>query len=122
MERAKVVRGLRIAFSTICVTIWATLAILWAWSYSAELMLNIPRSGDGVRFNSRHGNIEIGPKFSAPKLRWQVNIPYAIPVLVSAALAVPPWIRWRWKFSLRTLLITTTLIAAVLGLVVWAGR
>jgi hypothetical protein len=35
-------------------------------------------------------------------------------------IAVIPWLRWR--FSLRTLLIAMTLIAAVLGLIVWAAK
>ncbi len=45
-------------------------------------------------------------------------IPYWSLVLVTPLLAVAPWIRWR--FSLRTLLIATTLIAVVLGIVVWS--
>jgi hypothetical protein len=52
-----------------------------------------------------------------------VGIPYWFPVLLSAALAAAPWLPW-WskRFSLRTLLIATTLIAVVLGLIVWASR
>jgi hypothetical protein len=42
-----------------------------------------------------------------------------VPVLLSVVFAAVPWLRW--KFSLRTLLITTTLIAVLLGLVVWAS-
>ena len=38
-------------------------------------------------------------------------------LVVLTALAALPWVRWR--FSLRTLLIATTLVAVVLGLVVW---
>jgi hypothetical protein len=41
-------------------------------------------------------------------------------VLFSAALAIIPWIPLR--FSLRTLLIATTLIALMLGLAVYASR
>ena len=41
-------------------------------------------------------------------------------VLLAAALAAAPWLRWR--FSLRTLLIVTTLVAVVLGLAVYAAR
>jgi hypothetical protein len=37
-----------------------------------------------------------------------------------SALAMAPWLRWR--FSLRTLLIATMLIAAVLGLIVWLNH
>jgi hypothetical protein len=43
-------------------------------------------------------------------------IPIWFLITLSAALAVAPWMRWR--FNLRTLLIATTLIAFVLGAVV----
>jgi len=44
-------------------------------------------------------------------------------VLVFASLAAFPWIRWiRVHYSLRTLLIATTLLAVALGLAVWAAR
>jgi hypothetical protein len=52
-------------------------------------------------------------------------------LMVWAFFIVPPgsamacWIgtRWHsWRFSLRALLITTTLVAVVLGLIVWASR
>ena len=51
-----------------------------------------------------------------------IFIPYWFPVLISAALAAVPWIRWSKRFTLRTLLIATTLVALVLGLIVWAAR
>jgi hypothetical protein len=47
-------------------------------------------------------------------------IPHWLLALASAALGAVPWIRWH--FSLRTLLIATTLVAVVLGLVVWSIR
>ena len=41
-------------------------------------------------------------------------------------VAITPWIRIKertgWSFSLRTLLIATTLVAVALGLIVWAAR
>jgi hypothetical protein len=40
-------------------------------------------------------------------------------VLIAVGLSAAPWIRR--TFSLRTLLIATTLIAVVLGLVVWSS-
>jgi hypothetical protein len=49
-------------------------------------------------------------------------VPYWIPALVLGALSAAPWIRWSSRFSLRTLLIATTLVAAALGLVVYAAR
>jgi hypothetical protein len=39
--------------------------------------------------------------------------------LVSATPAALPWTRWSRRFTLRTLLIATTLVAVVLGLIVW---
>jgi hypothetical protein len=52
--------------------------------------------------------------------RSQVIIPHWFLVIISGALAALPWIRWR--FSLRTLLIVTALVALVLGFVVWMMR
>jgi hypothetical protein len=42
------------------------------------------------------------------------------PILLATAFAVAPWLRRR--FSLRTLLIATTLLAVVLGLIIYASR
>jgi hypothetical protein len=44
-------------------------------------------------------------------------LPYWLCSLITATIAGAPWISFR--FSLRTLLIATTLIAVVLGLIVW---
>jgi hypothetical protein len=46
-----------------------------------------------------------------------VAVTPTLAVLVSVAVAAAPWLRWR--FTLRTLLIAMTLVASVLGLVVW---
>jgi hypothetical protein len=47
-----------------------------------------------------------------------LTMPYWFPVLMTAALVVLPWAkRISWRFSLRTLLIATTLVAVVLGLI-----
>ncbi len=48
-----------------------------------------------------------------------IVFPYWFLVLVPAAFTAIPWIHWKRRFSLRTLLIATTLIAGVLGLFVW---
>jgi hypothetical protein len=47
-------------------------------------------------------------------------VPYWIPVLLTATLAALPWLRWR--FSLKALMIGTTLVAVLMGLIVWAVR
>ena len=49
-----------------------------------------------------------------------VTVPTWLLVSLFAAFAALPWLRWR--FSLRTLLIATTLIAVVLGIIVWMTR
>ena len=40
--------------------------------------------------------------------------------MLSASLAAVPWFRWSKRFSLRTMFITTTLVAIVLGLIAWS--
>ena len=52
-----------------------------------------------------------------------VGMPHWFPLLILIAFATMPWVRYvGWRFSLRTLLIATTIIAVVLGLIVWAAR
>ena len=41
---------------------------------------------------------------------------------IAALFAAAPWMRCLWRFSLRTLLIATTLVAVVLGLIVYVSR
>jgi hypothetical protein len=50
-----------------------------------------------------------------------VIFPYWFAFLVFATLAAAPWIRWSKQFSLRTLLLATTLIAILLGAIVIFG-
>jgi hypothetical protein len=49
----------------------------------------------------------------------QVVVPYWVLVLLAATFAVISWI---CRFSLRTMLVVTTLVAVMLGLVVYAAR
>lgn len=49
---------------------------------------------------------------------YRVIVPYWFLIVVAASLVAVPWIR----FSLRALLIATTLVAVLLWLVVWAWR
>jgi hypothetical protein len=52
----------------------------------------------------------------SPKIKSFHSFPHSPFVVGVAALALAPWLRCR--FSLRTLLIATTLVAVVLGLIV----
>jgi hypothetical protein len=47
-----------------------------------------------------------------------IVVPHWFPALLSFTCAILPWIKCPRRFSLRTLLIATTLFAAVLGLMV----
>jgi hypothetical protein len=53
--------------------------------------------------------------------RFSVHVPFWFLALTLAAVAAAPWIRWSRRFTLRTLLIATTLVALVLGLAVYAA-
>ena len=51
---------------------------------------------------------------------WKALVaPHWFPALLSVVLATIPWFSRSFRFSLRTLLIATTLVAVVLGLIVW---
>jgi hypothetical protein len=50
---------------------------------------------------------------------WEISLALWWPVLISGVLATAAWTRQKWQFSLRTFLIAMTLVAAVLGLIVW---
>src|SRR5262245_28994916 len=50
-------------------------------------------------------------------------VPYWFPTFASAVAALAPWMRHlKWHFTLRTLLIATTLVAVLLGLAVYAAN
>ena len=55
--------------------------------------------------------------------RTDISFPHWFPIFLLALLAGIPWLPW-WsnRFSLRTLLIATTLVALMLGLIVWISR
>lgn len=53
---------------------------------------------------------------------WSEPRDYDFLIFVFLALACLPWLPFSKRFSLRTLLIVTTLIAVVLGIIVWAVR
>ena len=62
----------------------------------------------------------LGFRFSDYSSFRSLVIPYWFTTLLSATLCVAPWLPLK-RFSLRTLLIATTLIAVALGLIVWAA-
>jgi hypothetical protein len=55
----------------------------------------------------------------SPPTQTYFLVPLWFPILLLAAAAALPWAHWLTRFSLRTLLIATTLVAALLGLIAW---
>ena len=80
-------------------------------------------SSDGHITLIAHTDVTQVGRVWAPAVQTTLMAPYwmlTLPVATIGALTTLPWIRWR--FSLRTLLIATTLVAVVLGIIVWTTR
>jgi hypothetical protein len=53
---------------------------------------------------------------------WFASISYAWVLLILGVAATSPWLPWSNRFSLRTLLVATTVLAVVLGMSAWLDR
>ena len=136
---------LRIAFSATCLIACVLLIVLWVRSYWYEDsvwytdrnivvsgVLSIPGSivfqhlqmsgtdKHGWNFKTKRVPTQIvsGWKWEHDPGHLSVPVPTWFLCGLVISFGVIPWLRWR--FSLRTLLIATTLVAVVLGLIVWA--
>jgi hypothetical protein len=136
-------RYLRIAFSTTCGITAVLLVVLWVRSYYAADSLRLSRQSGSVVLASGYGGLSLltsdgtldpgwklnhrQPDFIVSKSRFRfgfqdgvLGVPHWFAVISAATVAAVPWIsQARWRFSLRTLLIATALIALVLGTIVW---
>jgi len=68
----------------------------------------------------RDGKFIHWPQYNNPfmgRAYTEIIIPYWLPCLAAAMLATLPWLKWPMRFSLRTLLIATTVVAIVLGVI-----
>ena len=137
-------RKLRIVWSVLCVLFCQVLILQWIFSYSSDDRWAVPLGDSGgIMFGTCQGRILAKPNVNISEWSshstefdptyWNENTPrwcfgenelYAIPcwspVLLAGAFAVAPWIRWSKRFGLRTILILTTFVAAVLGLIVYS--
>ncbi len=156
----KLLRYLRIAFSTTCPIACVLLIAFWVRSYKTWDRCYWPGKTLGVQLNSDTGHIVLvadpptpssdivsffvaslptddesetfykddvlGFYFKRVQNGFRLDVPFWFLVLLSAvcaALTAAPWIRkLKWRFTLRTLLAITTLVALVLGLIVWFSR
>ncbi len=94
----------------------------------AEIRDSINRN-ENWKHSNRYPEFDYRHRFAfSRKGRFQLQIqtPIWFPVLLFATLAVVPWITslryLKWKFSLRTLMIATTLVAMVLGAIATISR
>ncbi len=140
-------RKLRIAFSAACGIVCLFLIVLWVRSHWVQDVVWgwFPISGY-LQLNSNTGHVKMIVNGEQQEPVWQyesrapdplrhtwywnldrasrfgwwldITFPLCVPVLLTAALPAALWIRWSRRFSLRTLLIATTLVAVVLGLAV----
>jgi hypothetical protein len=149
MDRLRIPRQLRIAFSVVCVIVCLMLIVLWLRSYWRLEILEKQIGLRAVQISSVKGRIAIAhfePRtyvIGMPYLNvgagdaadWRKGrvayyddgsvtaliVPHWLLAILSATLAVIPWISRSYRFSLRTLLLATTLVGVVLGLAVTFG-
>ena len=137
-------RKLRIAWSVVCLVACVLLIVLWVRSYFACDTLQIYFNSQTFRLDHLHGVMygrttlskNSGPDYwlldtGQPQRLGKTHIfptvggfgafvPFWCPALLAGILAAAPWLHWH--FSLRTLLIATTLVAVVLGAIVWLNH
>jgi hypothetical protein len=134
-------RKLRIAFSAVCGVLCLLLIALWVRSY---YRLDTAKAWSNNTVSSLRGRLYPNAKFSFTLDSGSVGVVEFFPgtsiqlgqsssgltsqasgtpiwslLLLSTTVATLPWFRWR--FSLRTLLIATTLVAILLALIASAA-
>ena len=139
-------RKLRIAWSVVCGVACVLLIVWWVRSYwrldvivwngnsssttvrADAGLVTISQSNFGGtlsgddRWELIVDNASWGMQFWQFDWAWDTNlilirVPIWVAALAAAILAHAPWIRWSRRFSLRALLIATTLVALVLGII-----
>jgi hypothetical protein len=144
-------RKLRIAFSAVCGGLCLLMILLWVRSYWAPQSFaglgynGVSKRGVIAAFRAkpiRKFDVDLGYsviRFGVPvadfaplhgrlgfyklwdKKLWILQIPYWSLVAMTIMFSAVPWANWSRRFSLRTLLIATTLVAILMGLIVCAA-
>jgi hypothetical protein len=141
---------LRIAVTALSLAACVLLIALWVRSLTRGTTLQGVLGSERLQFTSENGRLAvlIFPNIQSrnfPRRDWTITsstsrsaddafdswqvgtmqpkgviavVPWWFVVLILVALAAAPWIKWR--FSLRTLLVATTLVAVGLGVVIAA--
>lgn len=136
MKRA--LHYLRIGWTVLCGTAFVLSVMMWTPSYKRPVNL----TGFHHWITVLQGVVYIDAQFDvSPNLARPLpnsiftntgapitpyGQPTAIPMwvctVIPISLSIIPWLQWPHRFSLRTLLIFTTLVALVLGMVVYFTR
>ena len=122
-------RKLRIAWSVAWGVVAVLLCVLWVRSYLVydHVEVYYPSGLEGFIAYSNKGMYIVSTygllaphlqSWSFGRTRWGTVfcLPYSLTMFVVCAVSIAPWIHYR--FSFRTLLIATTLVAVALGLIV----
>ena len=128
-------RKLRIAWSVAWGVACLLLIALWVRSYSwldacagfshsvaayhGSLYIDTGWAGHGPVIVRNLGPVDIISDYEAAPTRGDTTIPIWLFLILGLASGIAPWLPWH--FSLRTLLIATTLVAILLGLIVYAA-
>ena len=136
-------RKLRIAWSVGCGIVCLLLIVLWVRSYWLMESLTLPtNTGHVILISSNSGVVYLVAEPTVITTTWGysrggvfravrsfkfeltnelvVRFPHWFVALLCATLAIAPWIKWR--FSLRTLLVTTTLVAVLLVAIIYTAK
>ena len=137
--------------SIVCLVLCVALMGMWVRSYQRYYMLSVVNPISSFRIDSGKGRLSsvfttrsdswsVGMEtFSYSRVtpnpnsalgfyakfrpgQFDFDLPYWFLVLLSAIFALSPWIRSSKRVSLRTLLIATTLVAVVLGMIAWVDH
>jgi hypothetical protein len=111
--------------------VWGPPAVIYgtSWSYASRPVDDSEFLSFWEKMRTRverpkHVNLVAwGFRLSSSPGNLRLLVPHWSLVLLAAMFVVVPWLPW-WskRFSLRTMLIATTLVALVLGAIVWAIR
>src|SRR5262245_12422420 len=144
-------RKLRVAWSVGCGIACLLLVVLWAKSIWCPYCIDRTKGGVHTSIAAARGVIAVsrydwnneifviedknwGHRARYPQFDWrhlafkrngrylQFQTPFRLPLALTIAFATLPWMRWSKRFSIRSLLIATSLVAVVLGLAVWMVR
>jgi hypothetical protein len=108
-------RTIMLSTKVAAIRIWSHPGFVWPHAYGWQFSIQPT--------NQQPATTEYGFEWRTSPTEYAGQIPFWFLLLLATTFASFPWIRQqRWRFSLRTLLFATALLAAVLGLIVYAVR